>query len=116
MEQTITIGRGYSSAWVVEVRYARNHPTSPNQPVAGVYDGTETLTVVIADDDGAALLLSGTDATWLDPDAGTITLWIDDADTSPLGPKYRRLSIRLDDGGEPLEAFTARLRVEARPS
>jgi hypothetical protein len=113
--QTLRIGQGYTASWTVTLRYARDHPESPGAPVEGVYSGSEPLEVALDDGAGGEATLSASAAAWLDASAGTIALTLDDADTAALGPARLGLSIRLDDGGEPVEVYRALLLVEGRP-
>lgn len=125
--QVLRVGRGYYATWRVQLRYAADHPTLARQPVVGVYSGSETLDLVVADDDGDALTLEDSAAEWrgLDGDAevtgaeaaalGLITIEFDDSDSAGLGPRFRRLSVRMVAGGEPVEVLAASLKVEARP-
>jgi hypothetical protein len=106
--QTLRVGRGYSADWDVTLRDA------DGIPVEDVYAGSETLALVVCDDLGASLTLTGSTVAWLDAPAGTIRLHLDDSDTTALGPLPRGLSIVLTAAGEPIEVYRATLRVEPR--
>lgn len=106
--KTIRVGQGYTATFTVQLR------DSNRLPVLSSFAGSETLELVIADDDGTALTLLGSSATWLDASAGTIALKLDDSDTAEMASGPRGLSIRATIAGEPVEVYRATLRVEPR--
>lgn len=85
-------------------------------PLAGVYAGTEPLSVrVWAGGEQAALPLASTAASWADATDGTITLAIGRADTAAIDPGLYWLLVRIADGADTVDAYEARLLVEPEP-
>jgi hypothetical protein len=106
--QTLRVGRGYTARWVVTLRDERG------APVADTYLGTEALTLTICDLAGLPVTLLTSSVAWLDAAVPTVTLTVDNSDTTDMAAGPRGLSIALDDGGEPTEVYRAVLRVEPR--
>jgi hypothetical protein len=106
--QILRVGRGYTARWVVTLRDERG------VPVADTFLGTEALTLTICDLLGVPLTLNGSSAAWLDAAVPTVTLTVDNSDTTDMAAGPRGLSISLDDDGEPTEVYRAVLRVEPR--
>jgi hypothetical protein len=109
------IARGRTLAFPVQLR------DTAESPLTGVYDGTEPLALEVwAGDDRAPVPLAGSRVEWggttRDGAAytaadGVITVTIDDADTALLEPGAYQLAVTLTDGGEPLDAYRALLRI-----
>lgn len=105
---TLRIGRGYTARWTVTLR------DGDGTPITDTYDGSEALDLIVCGLDGLPVSLLGSSVAWLDPDAGTVLLTLDDSDTVDMAAGPRGLSIMLMDSGNPYEAYRATLRVEAR--
>lgn len=125
---TLVCGLGYTARFVITLK-----DEETRQPLLNVYEGTETFDVVIKTAGENVVISADTKAEWCvvtrDPDTrqiltvvantdgaedGTVLLTIDDADTETIGVGMHRLSIRLNDGGEPFEAFMSPLKIECR--
>lgn len=101
---TLRVSQGESVPIDVQLR------DESGQAVADAYDGSEPLALALyeaAVDVEVAVL--GSTAAWLVPAAGTVRIAIDDLDTAAQGTS--RLVLRVQDGGEWLDALWATLVV-----
>lgn len=107
--QSLETGRGYAGRWTVTLR------DETGRVLTDVYDGSESLDLVVTSLEGGALTLTASAAVWADASQGLITLSLGAADTALMGPGPRGLSIGLTADSVRVECYRARLRVLDRP-